>query len=428
MDRSMPVGKAARAAVAGVTAAKIGAKKLSLLSKRPFLTRESFEERRAESDDEIAATLFRGLSTLRGSALKLAQAMSLEFGLLPDAYRKELYKSNHQVTPLNRGVVRRLIISEFGRPPEELFEAFETTAFAAASLGQVHRARGRGGEAMAVKVQYPGIGRAISNDLQLVKQLVLPFVQAEYFTKAAAEIEQRLADEIDYDLERRRTEWFHEHGQMDGVVVPRTFAEYSSAHVLTTELMDGLHLEQWLATSPSQQRRDRAAQRIYDFCTRSLAELHTVHADPNPGNYLFRDDGTIAVIDFGSAKTFDPDMGRRVLAHRRAIVHGDITQIIASYAALGAAEGDHRRVEELYRTAFAPLDAWARLPFQGETFDFGKHADYRARGAALYRDIMTHSAMNSYTAEPLLFYRTIYGLYQLFTRLRARVHMKNQWT
>jgi predicted unusual protein kinase regulating ubiquinone biosynthesis (AarF/ABC1/UbiB family) len=332
------------------------------------------------------------------------------------------------VPPLNRGVVRRLIISEFGKAPEQLFDVFDATAFAAASLGQVHQARIRGGERVAVKVQYPGIGLAVKNDLQLLKRFVLPFIRTEYITNAAREIEHRLADEVDYGLERRRTQWFHEHGQMDGVVVPRTFEEYSSAHVLTTEFMDGLHLEQWLATRPSSKQRDRGAQLIYNFCTRSLAELCTVHSDPNPGNYLFRNDGAVAVIDFGSAKTLEPTMCERVLAHRRAVAQGDTEQILACYAALGAARGDRRLLEEFYCTALAPLDEWARLPFQYEVFDFGKHPDYCARGVAMYRNIMAHKAMNGYTAEPLLFHRTLYGLYQLFTRLRARVRMKNQWT
>src|SRR4051812_12953300 len=101
MENSIPVGKVARTSVAGVTAAKIGAKKLSLLSKRPFLSKETYEKHQAKQDDEIAEVLFKGLTKLRGSALKVAQIMSLELGVLPDAYRKELYKSHYQVPPLN---------------------------------------------------------------------------------------------------------------------------------------------------------------------------------------------------------------------------------------------------------------------------------------------------------------------------------------
>lgn len=426
-SRLTPTGKAARTAVASVTAAKIGAKKLGLLSKRPFLTRQSFQEQRAKNDDEIAEILFRGLSTLRGSAVKVAQIMSLELGLLPEAYRKELHKSHYQVPPLNRAVVRRLIISEFGTPPETLFDTFDTTAFAAASLGQVHKARSRTGDRLAVKVQYPGIGLAMKNDLQLLKQFVLPFIQTEYMTDVVVELERRLAEEIDYSFEHQMTQRFYEHGQMDGVVVPRVIGEYSSAHVLTTEFMDGLHLKEWLSTRPSPEQRDRAAQVIYDFFTRSVAELHTAHTDPNPGNYLFRDDGTVAVIDFGSVKTFTPELCQQVLALRRAIIDHDTDRLIDQYCSLGAARGDRRLVEKFYHTALAPFDEWARLPYQEEVFDFGKYPNYCAQGAKLYRDVMQHTAINGYTAETVLFNRNRYGLYRLFTELQARVRMKNRW-
>jgi predicted unusual protein kinase regulating ubiquinone biosynthesis (AarF/ABC1/UbiB family) len=427
MDRSTPVGKAARLAVAGATAAKVGARKLELLSKRPFLSPESFERRQAESDHEIAEVLFRGLGTLRGGAVKLAQMMSLELGLLPDAYRKELYKSHYQVPPLNRAVVRQLITSEFGRPPEEIFETFETTAFAAASLGQVHKARSRAGEPLAVKVQYPGIGTALKNDLQLLKQFLLPFVRGEYISNAVQELERRLFEETDYDLERRTTQWFHEHGQMPGVVVPRTFAEYSSTLVLATEFVDGLHLDRWLRVRRSQEQRDHVAQNLYDFFTRSLVEGRTVHGDPNPGNYLFREDGTVAVIDFGAVKVFQPELCERLLALWRAHIHGDVEQVITHYCGLGIGGGDRRVAAESYHRVLAPFDEWSRLPYQEDVFDFGKHVDYCARGAKIFRDTMRSKEMDGFTPETVLFDRNIYGLYRMFTELKARVRMKNRW-
>jgi predicted unusual protein kinase regulating ubiquinone biosynthesis (AarF/ABC1/UbiB family) len=427
-ERSTPIGKIARTTVAGVTAAKIGAKKLELLSKRPFLSSESFQKRRRENDDEIAEILFRGLSQLRGTALKVAQMMSLELGILPEAYRRELYKSHYQVPALNRAVIRRIMIGEFGRPPEEIFEAFEPTAFAAASLGQVHKARARTGQELAVKVQYPGIGTALTNDIQMAKQFLLPFVRTEYLADATQELEHRLLEEIDYDLERKHTQWFHEHARSAEVSVPRTFDEYSSKFVLTTEFIEGVHLDRWLQTGPSQARRDRAAQAIYDFFMRSVFELHTMHGDPNPGNYLFRADGTIALIDFGAVKVFTPAFCKQILELWRAHIHDDLDKIIAYYCSLGLGRGDKKLAGNLCRQTLRPFGEWMSLPYQGEIFDFGKHPDFCDRGAKLFREILaSREVMDGFTAETVMFDRNIYGLFRIFSELKARVRMKNRW-
>lgn len=428
MGKSTPVGKIARAAVAGATVAKIGTKKLSLLSKRPFLSQESFKEQQAENDHEIAEILFRGLSRLRGSALKVAQMMSLELGVLPEVYRRELHKSHYRVPSLNRAVIRKLMINEFGKPPEEFFAAFDTTAFAAASLGQVHKARSRVGEHLAVKIQYPGIGTAMKNDVQMIQRFLLPFFKTEYLADATREIEQRLLEEIDYDLERRNTQWFHEHSQIAGVLVPRVFDEYSSTNVLTTEFIEGLHLDQWLRANPSREQRDRAAQTIYDFFMHSMFEFYKMHGDPNPGNYLFRTDGTIAIVDFGAVKTFKPELCTRMLQLWRAHIHNDFDKIVEYYCSLGLGRGNKKLAEDFYRTKLVPFGEWMSLPYKGEIFDFGKHSNFCDQGTKLFRDILaSKDVMNGFTVETVMFDRNIYGLFRMFTELKARVRMKNQW-
>ncbi len=426
-DDAVPVGKMARTMVAGATATKIGAKRLGLLTKRPFLSRESFAEEQAKHHDEVAEVVFQGLTKLRGGALKMAQLLSLEFGLLPESYRRELSKSHYRVPPLNRGVIRRLMMGEFGKPPEELFTEFEATAFAAASLGQVHRARLRHGDQVAVKVQYPGIGAALKGDMQMIRQFALPFVGTEYLASAITEMELRLAEELDYNLERQRTAWFRESAPMPGIVVPKVYKDYSTGLVLTTELLKGWHLDQWLATGPSQEQRDHAAQLIYDFFARSLFEFHAIHADSNPGNYLFRDDGTVAVIDFGSVKTFAPDLCEHLRTLWCASIRGDQAQVVSTYCAFGLAKGARKRVERATRTSLAAFGEWMSLPFQTDRFDFGEHRDFCDEGAKLFRDVVTLQEMNGFTTETVIFDRNVYGLFRIFSALRARVRMKNAW-
>jgi predicted unusual protein kinase regulating ubiquinone biosynthesis (AarF/ABC1/UbiB family) len=427
IDRTPPVGKMARTAVVGVTAAKVGAKTLGLLSKRPFLSEASFQQHQARHDEETADVLFQGISKLRGSALKVAQMMSMEMGVLPDAYRREFSKSHYQVPPLNRAVVRRLLISEFGKPPEDVFHTFDTTAFAAASLGQVHHARTHAGERVAVKVQYPGIGSALQHDMQMVRQFARPFFRAEYTARILQEIEQRFLEEIDYDRERKNTAWFSQQTQMPGIVIPRPFDAYSSPLVLTTEFVDGVHLDRWRTTNPSQAQRDRAAQRMYDFFMHSLFERHTMHADPNPGNYLFRDDGTVAVIDFGSVKVFTPALCDQMMAMWRAHLHDDRDTIVSLYCDFGLANGDRDRVRACCATTLAPFGAWMRLPYAEDVFDFGKHSNFCTQGATLFRDMLAYRDMDGFTTETVIFDRNLYGLFRMFTEMKARVHMKNQW-
>ena len=142
---------------------------------------------------------------------------------------------------------------------------------------------------------------------------------------------------------------------------------------------------------------------------------------------MFRHDGTVAVVDFGSVKAFGPGLCERVLKSWHAIIQGDAEQVITHYCSLGIGRGDRRLVKKLYRAHLAPLDEWMRLPYQEDVFDFGKHADYCAQGAKLYRDTVRREVMNGFTPETLLFDRNVYGLYRLFTELKARVRLKNQW-
>jgi predicted unusual protein kinase regulating ubiquinone biosynthesis (AarF/ABC1/UbiB family) len=427
MQSSIPSGKVARTTVAGVTAAKIGTKKLQLMSKRPFLSKKSFEEHKAKNEDEIARTLFDGLTKLRGSALKIAQILSLELGVLPEAYRKELYKSHYQVPPLNRALIRKLMMSEFGKAPEEVFETFTPEAFAAASLGQVHEAYAKSGEKLAVKVQYPGIGPALKSDFQMVKQFMLPFVKTEFIARALAEIETRLTEEIDYDLERANTEWFHKNASGSKVISPKVYGEYCSKHVLATQFIDGVHLDRWLRQNPSQEKRDQAAQVIYDYLMHCCFDLHRMHADPNPGNYLFCEDGKIAVVDFGSVKIFEKEFCENLSKLWRSHIRNDFDKNIELYCWFGLGKGEKKKAEEFYIKHLKPFGQWIAEPFQTDIFDFGKNPEFCIQGAKFISGVATMEEMDGFTTGTIIFDRNLYGLFRMFTEMKARVRMKNKW-
>jgi len=171
MSDIIPKGKIKRTFSSGKIAVKMGTNQLGFMVKRPFLSKESQELSREKKDTMNAQILFSGLSLLRGTALKAAQMMSLESEYIPESMRKELEKSYNQVPPINRALVRKIILNSFNTPPENVFKTFNSKAFAAASLGQVHLATTDNDETLAVKIQYPDISKTIANDINLLKTI-----------------------------------------------------------------------------------------------------------------------------------------------------------------------------------------------------------------------------------------------------------------
>jgi len=300
----LPSSQLARASVVGSTAMKIGVGKLKNKAKRPFLSEQGKQDAMQTQHDEDAEVLFKAITKLRGTAVKIAQMLGMETELLPERVTEELSKSYHQVPPLNRVLVQKVIAREFGKSADQIFEKFNPVAMAAASLGQVHRAEVDNGRVVAVKVQYPGIHVSIESDLKLLRKFSASGVRLlpkqkqpkkEIVETSVDEIEARLMEETNYQHEADNTRWFAENLSIDGIEVPEVFDRYSTDRVITTELLDGLHIDAWLATKPSQKLRDRAAQLIYELFIHSVIELGRVHADPNPGNYLFKENGTLSL-------------------------------------------------------------------------------------------------------------------------------------
>ena len=179
------------------------------------------------------------------------------------------------------------------------------------------------------------------------------------------EIEARLTEELDYYGEAQRTEWFHNKLTTDGVSAPEVFPQFSTARVLTTELMEGMHLDAWLQTKPNQNIRDQAAQRIYDCFIHCVQELRQLHADPNPGNYLFRDNSTIALLDFGCTRTLSDGFVTNLPALLQAYRAEDKEQLRTAYANLGMNYAGN--FDDAYEQTLKPFGKWLTLPFKQST-------------------------------------------------------------
>jgi len=254
----LPSSQLARAGVVGSTAMKLGVGKLKSKAKRPFLSKQEIQHATESQYDDDAEILFKAITKLRGTAVKLAQMLGMETDLLPDRVIEELSKSYHQVPPLNRVLVQKVISKELGKSADQVFEKFNPVAMAAASLGQVHRATIDSGKVVAVKVQYPGIHVSIESDLKLLRKLTASGIRLlpkqkkpnrDVLETSINEIGLRLMEETNYQLEADRTRWFKQNLCIDGIHVPEVFDQYSTDRIITTEMLSGLHIDDWLATA-----------------------------------------------------------------------------------------------------------------------------------------------------------------------------------
>lgn len=430
----IPSTQLARAGVVGSTAVKMGMGKLKAKAKRPFLSSTAQAHDKLQREDAEAELLFKAITQLRGTAVKLAQMLGMESEVLPERVRQELSKSYHQIPPLNRVLVRKVVQQELGKVPEKLFKSFDSSAMAAASLGQVHRAVTNDDEPIAVKVQYPGIHVTIDSDMQLLGTLVSGGTKLikkdlrpneEIVKQSLSEIAERLREETDYINEADNTRWFNEHLKMEGVETPAVFDEYSSQRVITTELMAGMHLDEWLATHPSQAQRDRAAQHIYNVYFHSATQLKRLHADPNPGNYLFKENGDIVLIDFGCVKTLSDNFVAHIPSLLHAFYEGNYEKIVGAYSDMGMKITTNSKDD--YDTVLRPFGEWISLPFQGEFFDFKENTDYTVKGRNLIQEMAHMPSFETVEEDFIFFDRTIYGLFKIFEQLEAKVACLDPW-
>lgn len=421
-----PVRKIERVLSSGKTAAKAGGKMLYYFAKQPFMDAEKRREEKNKAIREGAQTLFQGLSLLKGTALKLAQQLSLETDLLPEAAVKELVKSYHQVPPINRALVRKAIIDGLGQPPEKIFSNFDLTAFAAASLGQVHSAESQTNHPLAVKIQYPGIAATIDSDMALLRQVLRPVIQSDQLVPLLTEVTDRLHEEIDYQKEAERLVYFGSHLKIDGVRVPDFWPDFSTSRILTTTIMPGKPLNQWLMDCPDQRKRDAVAQRLQDIFITGLYDLHLIHADPNPGNFIIAADLTIGLVDFGCMKSFEPSFVQHYQRLAQASFRYDYKICLQEMIALGFIPKhiDSTILARVKKVSDASMQ-WLSKLCEHEYFDFADNPNFIGEGMTLmrqYHDLHRHLQLNP---DILFLDRTRYGLLRLFEKMGARVCFRN---
>lgn len=292
-------------------------------------TYASFGERRRRKREQFvmrtAEDVTRTMGDMKGAFMKFGQILSLMSGALPEEARATFATLQADAPPMSYDLVRGVIEREFGRPPEDVFRTFDHEPVAAASIGQVHRARLHDGTRVAVKVQYPGVQEAIEHDLANAGVLMsMAGVLARGLDIAAIvrEMKEGITAELDYLREAAWQQKFHDRFDNHPFVrVPRVYHDLTTRHVLTQEFVAGRSFSR--ALTLSQHERDRIAEIVFRYSFGSIYRFSLFNGDPHPGNYILCDDGRVAFVDYGCVVEFSPDTIEKFIRIIRALLAGD---------------------------------------------------------------------------------------------------------
>lgn len=430
---SIPTGKVQRASKFLTTGVKVGSNYLK------HYTRKSIkgDTGKDQLHTENARDIYETLSELKGSALKAAQMMSMDRNMLPRAYADKFAMAQYSAPPLSYPLVVKTFRSAFGKAPTEVFDSFSHNAVNAASIGQVHEAT-LNGKKLAVKVQYPGVADSVTSDLKLVKPFALRLmnITESDFRLYMSEVEERLLEETDYELELRRsvsiTEAFSNQG-IEGLYFPRYYPELSAKRVITMDWIDGLHLKEFLQTKPSQEIRDRIGQSLWNFYDFQIHRLRMVHADPHPGNFLFREDGKLGIIDFGCVKEVPDDFYVNYFSlHQPGALDDHNKMVELFYLNEFISPADNEDDKKLFIPLFKQIIGLMGRPFFEGRFDFGNEEFFSkiySLSESLYNNKEVRKSRTARGSRHALYInRTYFGLYMLLHELRSNISTGNSYT
>ncbi len=420
--RPVPVGWFRRMQVLGSLQAKIGAAYLFHWLRGWFKNADENQRHLAETHWRTALRVLDSMSYLRGATMKVGQTLANFPDIVPREFVETLEQLHFNAPPMHWSLLKEMVFNDLGDDPENIFASFDKQAIAAASLGQVHRAQLTSGEEVAVKIQYPGIGRTVRVDFRNLQMFLLPARLTRDWENTKEQWDDlriRLEQETDYEREAamlaRVRSLFHED---DGIVVPRVFPEYCTSRILTMERLPGMHLDAFLATNPSQEVRNEFARKLLRAWYRMLFAGRLLYIDVHPGNYLFMEDGRLGVIDFGCMVELDDTLWDLMRKMDRPLTTGNRDERIAclkEWSWIGDGPEDHDRI----RVSDEYADWSWRARYCGSEFDFADEADFR-RGIDLFVEMVRKRYNRARPCTPMIA-RQQFGFRSVLYQLKANV-------
>ncbi len=421
-DEEQPAAGARRfIKLAGMTASLAGRFAGNAIA-NSFRNDEQRESARDKLNAEAGLQLAQTLGELKGAVMKLGQLASQVADFLPKEIAEPLKQLQKDAAPMSFAVIKRQIERELGKPVDQLFHTLDHKPYAAASIGQVHRAVLHDGREVVVKVQYPGVAASCDSDLKQLK-LALRTARLVRVDKAVLdnlfeEIRTRLHEELDYVQEAQNMALFRDFYADDPlIVIPSTVPELCSRQILTMILEPGDMMDV-VGASYDQELRNQLALRLFHFMCRSLFGLHAVHADPNPGNFAWRRDGSLVVYDFGCIKRLEPGTIATYRNTVRAALASNWAAVDVGLIRLGARVPGTKPVEGAF---YAEWQRIVMRPFMSdEAFDFATSTMHTA-AAAKSPEVLKRMDQFQPAVKTVYLDRMVGGHYWTLVKLKANI-------
>ena len=424
----IPTSKLERAGQLMKTGLKVGGNYISYYGEKmlnPSLTKDKLNENNAED-------IYDGLKNLKGSALKVAQMLSMDKSIMPKAYTDKFSLSQFSVPPLSSPLVKKTFKRYLGKYPEEIFDSFSPDAINAASIGQVHLAT-KNDLKLAVKIQYPGIAESISSDLALVKPFAIRMfnLKGKESEKYFQEVENKLIEETNYKLELKKSiEISTLCKHIPNLKFPTYYPAFSSEKILTMSWIEGEHISEFTKNNFDREKGDRIGQALWDFYMFQIHHLKEVHADPHPGNFLIDKNGELTAIDFGCIKVI-PDEFYIPYFELASIQNLNNPVLFEQklYELEILKKEDNEETIAFFKKIFHDLLSLFTQPFHQEYFDFSDE-NFFGKIAKMGEDLTKNVEIrkmdgNRGSRHFLYMNRTFFGLYNLLNDLKARIKTNN---
>ena len=391
-------GRARRMFSVGRLTGTVGGSYLWQALKRPFQSASRADQALLEAHIRNAERIVTGSAALRGAFMKLTQLLSMRRDLFPAEALEVLSVVQSSVPPMPWPQVQTVLATELGPGWEKRFRSFDREAFAAASLGQVHRAALKSGASVAVKIQYPGVAKTVEQDLRNVRALlrVLATLARDVMRQdvdpeeVATELEARLQEELDYRTEASNLARFRTLLADDPEVeIPTVHKALSTERVLTMGYLEGYPIQDVMAPGVDAELKDWVAVKLFRLLWRQVLEFGALHTDPHPGNYLVTHHPHLAILDFGAVRLFEPAIRRGYVALAHALIAGDDAGIGDACRTLGfiGPQDDPAPFVRIVHVICEPLEK--DVEFHPAEFDVMDRAAQVTQLAVQYRTFRT---------------------------------------